>query len=172
MTRLPGRLGELCARDVMTPNVVTVRDTDTLAATIHSLKQAHVTGAPVVDADGQLRGIFSIRDLVKQGDMPGASAQTSSPQAGMEPAGAHASWHLYDALPLLANRPEEQPVGEVMSPNVVSVQEESPLVEVARTMCDGHLHRVPVITNGGILCGIISTMDVLAAVVNVADEPL
>ena len=46
----------------------------------------------------------------------------------------------------------------------------APLVEVARVMCDGHWHRVPVVDDGGALCGIISTMDVLAALVNAADE--
>jgi CBS-domain-containing membrane protein len=37
-------------------------------------------------------------------------------------------------------------------------------------MCDGHWHRVPVVDDAGALCGIISTMDVLAALVNAADE--
>jgi CBS-domain-containing membrane protein len=57
-----------------------------------------------------------------------------------------------------------------MSRQVRSVPDKAPLVEVARVMCDGHWHRVPVVDDGGALCGIISTMDVLAALVNAADE--
>ena len=38
-------------------------------------------------------------------------------------------------------------------------------------MCSGHWHRVSVVDDEGALINIVSTMDVLAALVNVADEP-
>jgi CBS-domain-containing membrane protein len=57
-----------------------------------------------------------------------------------------------------------------MSPNVGTVTEDQPLVEVARTMCQDHWHRVPVVGNDGLLKRIISTMDVLAALLNTFEE--
>ena len=57
-----------------------------------------------------------------------------------------------------------------MSRRLVSVRETTPLVEVARVMCDGHWHRVTVVDDSGRLKGIVSTMDVLAALVQAADE--
>ena len=63
-----------------------------------------------------------------------------------------------------------EPVGKWMSRRLVSVREDTALVDVARIMCDGHWHRVPVVDRQGQLRGIVSTMDVLAAVVHSADE--
>ena len=57
-----------------------------------------------------------------------------------------------------------------MSDQVKSVRDLSPLVDVARRMCDGHRHRVPVVDVQARLCGMITAMDILAAMVNVADE--
>ena len=57
-----------------------------------------------------------------------------------------------------------------MSRRLISVREDTPLVELARFMCDGHWHRVTVIDSQGRLNGIVSTMDILAALVQTADE--
>jgi CBS-domain-containing membrane protein len=57
-----------------------------------------------------------------------------------------------------------------MSRRLVSVREQTPLVEVARVLCDGHWHRVTVVDDTGRLKGIVSTMDVLAALVHAVDE--
>ena len=65
---------------------------------------------------------------------------------------------------------EEELVSARMSNVVTSVTDDAPLVEVARVMCNGHWHRVPVVDAQGSLAGIISTMDVLAALVNTAEE--
>jgi CBS-domain-containing membrane protein len=37
-------------------------------------------------------------------------------------------------------------------------------------MCEQHLHRLPVVSADGRVVGIISTMDVVAALVNAIDE--
>lgn len=61
-------------------------------------------------------------------------------------------------------------VVDCMSPTVSGVSPDQLLVEVARKMCIGHWHRAPVVGADGKLVGIISTMDVLAALVNMFDE--
>jgi CBS domain-containing protein len=61
-------------------------------------------------------------------------------------------------------------VVDCMSPTVVGVSPDQLLVEVARKMCIAHWHRVPVVSSEGRLVGLISTMDVLAALVNMFDE--
>ena len=61
-------------------------------------------------------------------------------------------------------------VSRHMSRRTVSVSEETSLVEIARLMCDGHWHRVLVVDAQGRLRGLVSTMDVLAALVQAADE--
>ncbi len=81
-----------------------------------------------------------------------------------------ATWDLFDRADALDHSDDEDTVGDRMSKVVTAVTKEASLVEVARAMCDGHWHRVPVVDDEESLEGIISTMDVLAAVVNAADE--
>ena len=61
-------------------------------------------------------------------------------------------------------------VSRFMSSNVQSLLPGEPLVRAARMMCEQHLHRVPVVNDEGRVVGIISTMDLVAALLNALDE--
>ncbi|MFQ5734673.1 MAG: HPP family protein [Planctomycetaceae bacterium] len=167
MTGLPGRLGELRARDVMTKSVIVVRQSDDVATAVEVLKSHHITGTPVVDETGRLVGIFSISDVVNRDGAPSEADVDSEPFS--DEAGRTAS-RLFDRAVAIGEEQGESTVRDRMSTTVRSVPQDASLVDVARAMCDGHWHRVPVIDDCGALQGIISTMDVLAAVKNAADE--
>ena len=81
------------------------------------------------------------------------------------------TWDLFERAGSFVWALTVERVEQRMSRQVTSVAAAAPLIEVARAMCSGHWHRVPVVDDEGALIGIISTMDVLAALVNVADEP-
>ena len=59
---------------------------------------------------------------------------------------------------------------EYMSPQVLAVTADSPLLSAARKICQHHVHRLIVVDADNRVRGIISTMDFVAAVVNAADE--
>ena len=168
MPSLPGRLGALRARDVMTRNLIVIIDSESIEQAIDKLKSHRITGAPVVNDTGKFVGILSMSDLLRGGRGP---AKTGDSQA--EPL-AHGegktSWDLFEMAGPMDEATSEERVSARMSTVVTSVITDAPLVEVARVMCRGHWHRVPVVKESGELVGIISTMDVLAAVVNAADE--
>lgn len=164
MAELPGRIGTLTARDVMTCQVIVVHADDSITQAIGTFRENRITGAPVVDATGRFIGILSIRDLLRE---PGVDAEQITESE--EPFG-DATWALFEKSGRLEHGSESEQVVDRMSANVATVGEGLSLVEVARTMCSGHWHRVPVIDESGNLTGIISTMDVLAALVNSADE--
>jgi len=168
MPYLPGRLGTLTARDVMTKTLICVSADDTIDAAVALLRANRITGAPVVDADGKLVGILSLSDLVQREAGPDDSGEPPVPLAHGH---AGATWDLFDVAQPLDAQTGEELVRDRMSPKVAAVTEGAPLVEVARVMCDGHWHRVPVVDEADKLHGIISTMDVLAALVHAADEP-
>ena len=174
MSTLPGRLGTLTARDVMTRAVIVLSEDESVDEAVVRLKEHHITGAPVIDESGKLVGILSLQDIVAQ---PGA-ASPSDRLASLGPGegvtawnleGATA-WNLFDRGGSLDSETGIERVSQRMSRQVASVAEHVSLVDTARVMCDGHWHRVPVVDSGGALCGIISSMDVLAALVNAADE--
>lgn len=165
MSHLPGRLGTLTARDVMTPKVIVVYEQDSLEVAISTLRDNHITGAPVVNDKNHLVGILSIHDL-----LPGDDAD-DLPARPLAHGADHVTWDLYDRAELTSHNPATDKVLSRMSQPVTSVTPDAPLVEVARVMCDGHWHRVPVADAAGELVGMISTLDVIAALVNVEDEP-
>lgn len=170
MTKLPGRLGALVAHDVMTSHLITVNEKDTIETAIATLKEHEISGAPVVDDAGKLVGIISIADFIREG--PRKEDTTAHP-VGLAHAHGHevAHWQMFDRTNPLHQAALAETVGQRMSRHISSVMESAPLVEVARAMCRGHWHRVPVVTSAGSLTGIISSMDVLAALVNVSNEP-
>lgn len=162
MTTLPGRLGSLTASDVMTQEVVVISNTDSIQQAVGVLRKHRITGAPVVDAAGRPVGMLSISDVIA------AMQSEEEPAADSAQGDDQTAWELFghSAGELKA----EETVAERMSRQLVSVSHDTPLVEVARVMCGGHWHRLTVTDSDGSVCGIVSTMDLLAAVVNTADE--
>ncbi len=61
-------------------------------------------------------------------------------------------------------------MGGEMSSGVRSVQPEQTLLTAARIMCEKHVHRLPVLNLDGKPVGLITSMDVVAALVNAIDE--
>jgi CBS-domain-containing membrane protein len=168
MPSLPGRLGTLRARDVMTRNLIVIRDSYTIEQAIGELKSHHITGAPIVNDSGKFVGILSMSDLLRGG--AAGSQQRSAKPTPLAHGEGKMTWDLFDLASPVDAATGEELVAERMSTVVTSVTTDAPLVEVARVMCSGHWHRVPVVEESGQLAGIISTMDVLAAIVNAADE--
>ncbi|QDT37992.1 CBS domain-containing protein [Stratiformator vulcanicus] len=163
MSKLPGRLGRLAARDVMTTEVIALREDSTIADAIAILKQHHITGAPVVSPDEhKLVGIFSTSDVVE----PSSTVMVDPRHTG------RTTWALLEkaGISTFTDDDHELLVRDRMTRTVASVQERAPIVDCARMMCQGHWHRLPVLDVNGRLIGIVSTMDLLAAMVHAADE--
>jgi CBS-domain-containing membrane protein len=166
MSLMTRRLKALTARDVMTERLVVLRPEDTIQHAANLLRDLHISGAPVVDQAGTPIGLLSTTDIV-----PAVAARLRGGQPGT---GGGNEWADLCAL-FAADSAGVLPVGEDrvgrwMSRKLVSVRDDLPLIEVARVMCDGHWHRVTVIDAQSRLRGIVSSMDVLAAVVQAADE--
>lgn len=165
MARLPGRLGTLVAKDLMMPYVVTITEKMTLEDAIKTLKDKNHSGAPVVDDQGHLVGTISVRDIVQ--------AKPDHKLAGRpyRPGGADNSalWPMeYSHTPI--DEHNQDLVFNWMRREPPSVTEYSRLIDISRLMCSHHMHRLPVVNHTGKLVGIITTMDILAALVNMADE--
>jgi CBS domain-containing protein len=123
------------AADLMQTGVLSVSPELALEDFEELLTSEEVSGAPVLDANGKLLGIASKTDIVR-----GLAEQMS---AALRELGS----------PGLT-------VGEVMTPDVVTVGPDADVETVARAMVDGGLHRVLVVTDGEVL-GIITSLDLL-----------
>jgi CBS domain-containing protein len=149
----------------MTPDVIFLREETSLTDAVETLRNHRITGAPVVDHDGKLTGILSLSDVI--------DAAAAQPFPAVDPRGSgNAAWRLLERHGVSAVSADDVSllVRDRMTRVVASVRERASLVDCARVMCQGHWHRLPVLDPEGKLVGIVSTMDLLAAMVHTADE--
>jgi CBS domain-containing protein len=59
-------------------------------------------------------------------------------------------------------------VRDIMTASVYTIPADAPIAEIARTMVDGHVHRL-LVAEGDKLVGIVSTLDLLRAIASAAD---
>jgi CBS domain-containing protein len=140
------------ALDVMVPNVVTVKPDDQVTEAIKLLAEHDVSALPVVDDGNNVVGIISEADLLHRQEI------------GTE---KYRPWWLEAVTPAstLAGefaKSHGRRVAEVMSTDIVSAAEDTPLGEIA-TMLERHrIKRVPVL-RGGKLVGIVSRSNLIQA---------
>lgn len=146
------------ARDVMTPEVVSVRPDTPTQQIARLMLKAGISACPVVDEGGTPVGMVSEGDLVGRGEVERE---------------ARRDWWLAllaegEALNdgFVANlRAPERRARDVMSGPVVTVLEDTELAEIARLLAEYRIKRVPVIRDGR-LVGIVSRADLLRALVH------
>jgi CBS domain-containing protein len=115
-----------------------------------------ITGAPVVDGQGNVLGVVSQTDLVRA-ERESSPAEIPSFHKDNDESITKSGFHYLDA--------DHRRVQQIMTPGGLSFGEDTPVEDIARLMLDRKVHRV-LITRRGTLCGIVTTMDVLRAFVN------
>ena len=131
--------GSVTVAQLMEPNVRTVSPELRISSLEEFLLGEEIGGAPVVDEDGKLRGIVSKTDIVR---------------------------HLTEDLNLGALESEDDvSVGEIMTEHVVTVTADDKVADVARTMVESRVHRVVVTDEEGNIRGILTTLDILKAMI-------
>jgi CBS-domain-containing membrane protein len=155
MTTLETPLLELTAEDLMSRDVLVISQHLSLKAAAHLLAQAQVSGAPVVDEEGRCVGVLSAADLVHWVDC----GKQATKRRGAGASCVCCDWQI-DGLD---DVPEDE-VSRYMTTDVVATGPETRVGELARWMCDGNIHRVVIVDDRRRPVGVVSSMDVLAAV--------
>lgn len=144
------------ARDVMNAEILTVTEDMTAHELAVFLTDHEISGAPVEDDEGRLSGVVSTTDLARTAFESGSADEEEHP--------FYRSWaeDSLDADDLEELHIEEEGllVRDIMTPTVFAVEADAPVSHVARSMLDGHLHRLLVI-EGQKVIGIVSTSDLL-----------
>ena len=161
------------AQDIMVRDLVTVLPTHDLAQVATVFLREQISGVPVVGTDEICSGVITIRDVI----------QAEEKVAGEQLRLAHSNFFNSDlALPAsvyderLAEVKDklvpasERLVKEFMTTDMVTVHEDTPLAEVVASMVDAHVHRLLVLNKKDGLCGVISTIDVLAALMRASQD--
>jgi CBS-domain-containing membrane protein len=154
------RLKSLSVRDVMARDVVSISANQTLSEAAGVLHQRDVAWAPVVDEHGKCVGILSATDLIKK---EGVCAEPLSMEE-------HALDGGNDRRAASISPDCSKYVSALMTTAVQSVRPEVSVLMAARMMCAEHIHRLPVLDHDDRPIGVVSTMDIVAALVNAVEE--
>lgn len=161
------KLEQLTASDIMNPDVVLVHDDMSVHELAATLTQHGISGAPVLNGDGQLVGVVSLSDIV---------ANDGKRQAilGGEHVGDFFLQGWEDELDETELRPfhvvqdEGMTVADILTPVIYKCDESTDIATMADTMIKGRIHRL-VVTRDDAVVGIVSTLDMLKALRSLAD---
>lgn len=138
------------AAEIMTRNVITVSPSTEVREIVNLMIQNRISALPVVDVQGRVLGMVSEGDLMRR-------VENNTERRD--------SWWL-TALFSASNdadtyiKSHGRHAENVMTRDVVTISEDTPLYKVAQILEKHHIKRVPVVNNGK-LVGIVSRSNLL-----------
>ncbi len=146
---------------VMTRTVVTIAPDARLDEAARRLREHHISGLPVVAPPHRVVGVLSERDIVRALHR---ATGVDSARGLLDLLLGSAPSKGQSLLEVCLRQLHHARVSDAMSPRVVTVDRETPLVEAARRMRAHQIKRLPVVDARGELVGIVSRADVVRAV--------
>ncbi|MFG3442955.1 CBS domain-containing protein [Nonomuraea sp. NPDC047897] len=152
-------------RDVMTADVTAVQEDASFRAVAQLLIDKGVSGLPVVDDDGHVRGVVSEVDLLAKEEFKARFRGEEYRQPlrarirhslGSEGSGQH--------------KAAGETAGQLMTRPAYVTTPDSPVVLAARLMDRHGIKRLPVVDSDGRLVGIVSRRDLLKVFVRADDD--
>lgn len=140
---------EMRVKDVMTTKIVKISPDNSVRQAAKVMLDNHVSGIPVVDDAGHLLGIISEGDLIRRTELGNGLGASQAEMA--VPAEERAKAYVKRC---------SWKVGDAMTHNPVTIDEEASLTLAARLMQERSIKRIPV-TRAGKLVGIVSRADLL-----------
>lgn len=145
------------AHQIMSRHVVTVGVDASMADAIAIMLGHHISGLAVVDAAGRLVGVVSEGDFIRRAEI------ATERKRGR--------WLTFLAGPDRAAldfaRSHGRKVGEIMTANPITINQDTPLADIVEIMETHHVKRLPVMS-GDSLVGMVTRSDFLPAVARFA----
>lgn len=148
------------AEDIMTREVISIAPDATVLQGAQLMLQHRISGLPVIDANGKLAGVLSEGDCLRRRDS--GSGHRRARWLEFLVGRAHIDAESGD--------PADRKVAEVMTTDVHTVDELTPLEDIVELMERHRIKRVPV-TCGGEVVGIITRSNLMRAMVNLVRVP-
>ena len=143
------------AYEIMTPSIKAVPQSWTMDRLARFLTDNEINGSPVTDENGEIVGIATLKDITEFR----WNASRAHPENPMTPEEEQEARRLRMAIfEEMGKVPVE--VRDIMTPIVMSVDEQTPVQDIAEVMMREHLHRI-FITKDKKITGIVTTYDML-----------
>ena len=145
------------ARDIMTPNPITISPKASIAEAVKVLLEKKFNGLPVVDENGGLLGVICQSDLVAQQQRLRVPSVFTLLDGFIPLPGWSKAEEAFKKMSALI-------VEEAMTPKPVTATPDTPLEDLASLMVRAKYYSLPVVENGH-LVGIIGKEDILRTLV-------
>jgi CBS domain-containing protein len=145
----------LKAKDIMTKNIISVSSSTTIEELARLLIEHTISGVPVVDNEGRIQGIITQNDLISK------NSRLHIPTIV----------RLFDAYITLGTSKLENDikkmaattVGDICTKEVITIDEEASVEQIATVMTEKKIHLFPVVKEGKLI-GIIGKKDIIKAI--------
>ncbi|MEX2476572.1 HPP family protein [Marinobacter sp.] len=143
------------AHEIMTPSIKAVPQSWTMERLARFLTDNEITGSPVTDDTGDIVGIATLKDITEfrwNADRDNSEAHLTTEEKQEARRLRMAIFEEMGKVPV--------EVRDIMTPSVRSVDEHTPVRDIADIMMREHLHRI-FVTKADRITGIITTYDML-----------
>jgi CBS domain-containing protein len=147
------------AHQIMTRSVITVTPEISVVEAADIMLKRHISGLPVVDSAGALVGIISEGDFIRRSEI-NTGRKRSGFMKFVLGAGREAADFVHE---------HAKKVGEIMTPEPLTINEDTELEQIVELMEKNNIKRVPVM-NGNKLAGIVTRSNLLQAVASLARD--
>ena len=145
----------LKAKDIMTKSIMSVSPSTTIEELARLLIEHSISGVPVVDDEGRIQGIITQNDLISK------NSRLHIPTIV----------RLFDAYITLGTSKLENDikkmtaatVGDICTKEVITIDEDASVEQIATVMTEKKIHLLPVVTEGKLI-GIIGKKDIIKAI--------
>lgn len=148
------------AKDIMTHRVISISERATVLDAAQLMIKRRISGLPVVDANGGLVGMITEGDLLRRTELATEKTRNAFLRFLLQP-GRLAEEYV---------RSHGRFVGEVMTPDPITVSEDTSLDQIVTLLEKKRIRRVPVL-HGGQLVGIVTRANVIKAFLATAQYP-
>lgn len=146
-------------KSLMTKEVISVNKNDSIKDVIKKLAEHDISGMPVVDDDKKVIGMISEKDILK-------ALKTESRTLSMVFPSSHALGMTFEesvdyrALKEAMKEVQNAKIDKIMTKDVLTVDEDTTVAEVANIMINNNINRIPVVKNEKLI-GIITRGDII-----------
>jgi CBS domain-containing protein len=139
------------AQDIMTTRVVTVTEDTSISEIASLLDKFHISAVPVVDDSNRVIGMVSEGDLLRRHEI-GTDTRRGSWWLSLISDRSDLAQEFVKSHGKLAR--------DVMTKEVITVLEDTPVSEIAEILEKNHIKRVPVVSNDA-LVGLVSRANIV-----------
>lgn len=152
----------VCAKDVMTSNLLTAYEGWTIHRLADFFINRQISAAPVIASDHELVGVVSVGDVFKFNNLNEQDKSKVLRNHYRDSCGQDINEE--DLRNWVKDAAKNCTVHQIMNKEVIAIDQHESIQSVAKLLLEQHIHRVFVTENNKVV-GVITAMDVLEALV-------